>query len=318
MESVWRRFGPAFLLGAIVVVPLVFPALLAWFAGFFAALVCALLVLAGWPAGLRQLGYGLGAAAAVAFLLRQVELFLFFLSCCPLGLVLARGVERRDSLVRTGARGMMALALSWLLFWSLFAQLSQGDPRGEMLAALDRGLGETLALYLQEGSDLSVEARQQVQVMVETLRTHLPTILPAMWLAMLTLIVWLNLVLSNWFLGRVWAGRSPWGPYRYWRLPDQLVWLPIAAILLAFVGGGLQSIALGASVLAVMLYGFQGLAVCLYFFERWRFPIVLRMLAVFLLIIQGYGLMLMALLGLSDVWLNWRRRGERSVDADTP
>lgn len=316
MDSVWRRFGPAFLLGAIVVVPLVVPVLLAWFAGFFAALVCSLLVLAGWRAGLRQLGYGLGAAAVVAVFLRQVELFLFFLSCCPLGLVLAKGVEARDSLVRTGARGMVVLAVAWLLFWSLFAQLSQSDPGGEMLAALDRGLGETLALY--QGSDLSVEARQQVEAMAETLRTHLPKILPVMWLAMLTLTVWLNLVLSNWLLGRVRAGQYPWGPYRSWRLPDQLVWLPVAAILLAFVGGGLQSIALGASVLAVMLYGFQGLAVCLYFFERWRFPIVLRMLAVFLLIIQGYGLMLMALLGLSDVWLNWRRRGERSADADTP
>ncbi len=315
MEAPWRRFGPAFLLGAIVVVPLVFPALLAWFATVFASVVCCLLTVAGWRPGLRQLGYGLVGAAVVALFLRQLELFLFFLSYCPLGMVLARGVERRESVVRTGAKGMAVLVLGWVLFWSLFAQLSQSDPYREMLEALDKGLGEVLALYLQDSAELSVEARQQVELVVEGLRAHLPRILPAMWLAMATLAVWLNLILSNWLSARMGGGPYPWGRYRHWRLPDHLVWLPIAAILLTFTGGSLQALALWTLFFAAMLYGFQGLAICLYFFERWRFPPPLQVLAVFLLIIQGYGLMLLALLGLSEVWLNWRRQSGTPADA---
>ena len=93
------------------------------------------------------------------------------------------------------------------------------------------------------------------------------------------------------------------------------MWLPIAAsLLLLFRGAPLQSLALWALVVTSLLYSFQGLAVSLYFFERWRFPPFVRVLVVFFLIIQGYGLMLLAILGLGDVWLDWRNRPSRSAD----
>lgn len=313
MEASRREFRPALLLGSLFVLPLAAPVLFAWLDACIAAVLCCVLVLLGWQPGLRQLRYGLGGAALAALFLQQLELFLFSLSACPLGMVLARGVERQESVARSGTKGLAALVLGWLLFWLVFALLTQTNPYREMLGALDKGLTETLALYSKEGNGLSPETLQQVALVVETLRARLPQLLPAMWLGMATVTVWMNLIMANWLLGRLRSGAYPWGLYRTWRLPDQLVWLPIAAGLLLLLRiAPLESLALWALVVASLLYSFQGLAVSLHFFERWRFPAFVRVLAVFFLIIQGYGLMLLAMLGLSDVWLDWRNRPGRS------
>lgn len=314
MEVSRQGYRPALLLGTLFVLPPAAPVLFAWLDAFFAAIICCVLVLLGWRPGLKQLRYGLGGAAIAALFLQQLELFLFSLSACPLGMVLAKGAERQESAARSGAKGILALGIGWLLFWLLFATLTQSNPYREMLVALDKGLNETLALYTKEGNGLSPETLQQVTLVVEALRARLPQLLPAMWLGMATMTVWMNLVLANWFLGRLRSGAYPWGRYQTWRLPDQLVWLPIAAGLFLLLRiAPLQSMALWALVVASMLYSFQGLAVCQHFFERWRFPVFMRVLAIFFLIIQGYGLMLLAMLGLSDVWLNWRNRPNRSA-----
>lgn len=318
MQMPQQGFKPALLLGGLFVLPLAVPAMFAWLDVLLAAVVCCALVLLGWRPGLRQLGFGLGGAALVALILQQLELYLFSLSACPLGMVLAKGIEQQESVAKSGARGLVALGLAWLFFWFLFAQWTQTNPYQGMLESLDKGLAATLALYSGEESGLSAETREQVETLVAALRARLPQLLPALWLGMATITVWVNMALANWFLGRLRSGAGPWGLYRSWRLPEQLVWLPIAAaVLLLFGMGPIQSVSLWLLVFTTLLYSFQGLAVSLCFFEHWRLPVFVRVLAVFFLTIQGYGLMLLAILGVSDVWLNWRNRLKGRATGDT-
>lgn len=318
MQMPQQGFKPALLLGGLFVLPLAVPGMFAWLDVLLAAVVCCALVLLGWRPGLRQLGFGLGGAALVALILQQLELYLFSLSACPLGMVLAKGIEQQESVAKSGARGLVALGLAWLFFWFLFAQWTQTNPYQGMLESLDKGLAATLALYSGEESGLSAETREQVETLVAALRARLPQLLPALWLGMATITVWVNMALANWFLGRLRSGAGPWGLYRSWRLPEQLVWLPIAAaVLLLFGMGPIQSVSLWLLVFTTLLYSFQGLAVSLCFFEHWRLPVFVRVLAVFFLTIQGYGLMLLAILGVSDVWLNWRNRLKGRATGDT-
>lgn len=318
MQMPQQGFKPALLLGGLFVLPLAVPGMFAWLDVLLAAVVCCALVLLGWRPGLRQLGFGLGGAALIALVLQQLELFLFSLSACPLGMVLAKGIEQQESVAKSGARGLVALGLAWLFFWFLFAQWTQTNPYQGMLESLDKGLAATLALYSGEESGLSAETREQVETLVAALRARLPQLLPALWLGMATITVWVNMALANWFLGRLRSGAGPWGLYRSWRLPEQLVWLPIAAaVLLLFGMGPIQSVSLWLLVFTTLLYSFQGLAVSLCFFEHWRLPVFVRVLAVFFLTIQGYGLMLLAILGVSDVWLNWRNRLKGRATGDT-
>lgn len=95
--------------------------------------------------------------------------------------------------------------------------------------------------------------------------------------------------------------------FSQWRLPEQFVWLPIVAAFLALLTKGqAHSIGLALLAIALLCYGFQGLAVSLAFFEKWRLPALAEGACVFLLV-QGFGLLVFLALGLSDVWINWQK-----------
>ena len=100
-----------------------------------------------------------------------------------------------------------------------------------------------------------------------------------------------------------------WDRYATWALPDHLVWLPIAAGLGVLTGSGpIQDASICLLFVVGTLYFFQGLAVCLALLDRWNTPVYMRIALYLFLIFQSYGILLLALLGIGDVWINFRRR----------
>ena len=55
-----------------------------------------------------------------------------------------------------------------------------------------------------------------------------------------------------------------------------------------------------------LLYFFQGLAIFIYMLDKWNVPVYLRILMYGILILQSYGLILLTLVGITDVWFNFR------------
>ncbi len=104
------------------------------------------------------------------------------------------------------------------------------------------------------------------------------------------------------------AGKPPWGEYSTWKLPEQLVWAPIIGVALLLISSGVLQRAGGwLTLVAGLLYFFQGLAVVVALLARWKVPVFVRIILYFVLLIQSYSLILLAILGLSDVWLNMRQ-----------
>jgi uncharacterized protein YybS (DUF2232 family) len=117
----------------------------------------------------------------------------------------------------------------------------------------------------------------------------------------------MNMAAGNRFVAR--AKAAPWGPYEGWKLPDQLVWLPIVAIVTVLLGNGkLQNVGLWFVFVSGALYFFQGLAVMLALLNRWQVPPFARIFIYGFLIIQSYSLVVLALLGMCDVWFNLRHK----------
>ena len=84
------------------------------------------------------------------------------------------------------------------------------------------------------------------------------------------------------------------------------------AILALMVGDGLLDDVGGCVLLAFgAVYFFQGLAVLLSLFNRWRVPTFARFLLYGMLVIQSYSLLVVAVLGMSDVWINLRRKSDQ-------
>jgi uncharacterized protein YybS (DUF2232 family) len=96
-------------------------------------------------------------------------------------------------------------------------------------------------------------------------------------------------------------------PFR-WELPEWLVWAFIAAAILYLTGlPWLQATGLNVLIILVGLYFLQGLSIAAFLFQRFHLPRFLGTLSVLLLLFQPFLALLVAGVGLFDVWFAFRR-----------
>lgn len=96
-------------------------------------------------------------------------------------------------------------------------------------------------------------------------------------------------------------------PFR-WELPEPLVWTVIASGALLLTGMPWPKIVgLNGLIMVLGLYFLQGLSIAAFLFRRFRLPRVLAALSVILLLLQPFFTLLVAGLGLFDVWFAFRR-----------
>lgn len=96
-------------------------------------------------------------------------------------------------------------------------------------------------------------------------------------------------------------------PFR-WEMPERLVWVFIGAGLLYLTGpAGLGAVGLNLLVVLIGLYFLQGLSITASLFQRFHLPRLLAALSVFLLLFHPLFPLLVAGVGLFDVWFGFRR-----------
>jgi uncharacterized protein YybS (DUF2232 family) len=93
-----------------------------------------------------------------------------------------------------------------------------------------------------------------------------------------------------------------------WELPETLVWAFIASGVLFLTGmPWLKGAGLNGLIMLLSLYFIQGLSIVAFLFRRFQLPRFLATLSVILLVFQPFFTLLVAGLGLFDVWFAFRR-----------
>lgn len=298
----------AVLLAAALLLPGIAPSLFGWLSVLLATPVFCLLTINGRKNGALIIRNGVLLAVAVAIVLKIVPSLIFALTLAPLGYSFSKSFGSGGSEIQAGARGAVVLAASWLIFWVIYGTVQEINPYHHLLEMLDSGFAQTYEYYMKS-SDLPAESIIQLEQVVNELRRIIPMILPGILCCTVLITVWINLTFSATVLARIQPENTPWKKYSQWRLPDKLVWVFIGAGIFLLAGqGGLSQAAIAAFLSTALLYFFQGLAVFIHLLEKWNVPIYLRILIYGILIIQSYGLILMTLVGLADVWFNFRRK----------
>ncbi len=111
------------------------------------------------------------------------------------------------------------------------------------------------------------------------------------------------------FLGRwpAWLGAVSPTPFR-WELPEPLVWAFIASGALFLTGlPWPRFVGLNGLIMLLGLYFLQGLSIAAFLFRRFQLPRLLAAVSVVLLLFQPFFTLLVAGLGLFDVWFGFRR-----------
>lgn len=220
-------------------------------------------------------------------------------------------MARHDPPWKAGAVALATIVCGWLLL-TLVAGLVLGiNPYTETMAAIDTGIGEAAAYYKQH-ADLSEKLRAEGGDLLEWMRRVARLIFPSVLFASLLTTVWSNLLLLQAVLKRKAPLHQPWPPFIDWRLPEATVWGLIASGVLALLPAPLKPAGINGVIVFATLYFFQGLAVAGTLFSRWSIPTLLRYILYALLLLQAYGLLFTAVLGLIDIWAPFKKTGEAS------
>jgi len=297
---------PVLLIAAIYCIPILLPGIFGWALGFLAVPVAYVLTVEGKDQGFITLRNGLVLAGLPSLLSGQIGLFIFTLTLLPLGYCLSSGEQTKQGAEKTGAFGVVTLALSWLVFWTIYGVFSGIHPYQHLVAMLDSGFAQSYELY-RTSAELPPEIQINMAAVILEIRSLIPRILPGMLCSTVLVTVWINQLLYHRILSRRRPDKIIWPPYSTWKLPEQLVWLPISASVLFLSGHGiLKDLGLNALLISGTIYFFQGLAVVIHLQKKWKIPAYLKIILYLMLIVQSYGLILITLLGLGETWINIR------------
>ncbi len=304
-------FHYVFLFSSVLILPGIQWPLFFWLNGFVPMAVFFFLYSFGGKTGNKILIQGIVLAFVVSFFLQTLPFFLLAIASLPAGYIIARSAERSEGQMAAGAKGILALAACWLIFWAGLVAVDKGYSYSALIQSVQSWMDMLLKAY-RNNESIPVDTLIVIDQMLNQTKTFFPVILPAILCNFVLLTVWLTMVLGN-RLALKYIGRSPWPEYRFWRLPEKLIWAEIVAAGLALLPlGQVGTIGINLLILVSVLFIFQGLSIVVFFFIKWNMPFMFRLPLYTLAVIQSSGTLLLLIIGIADTWLDLRRLNKNS------
>ena len=263
--------------------------------------------------GMKLAAFALFTIGLIAKLIGQPHIILLGIELGLLGFVLSELFKRKLGVGQTiflATLFMLLLGLVCLFFIGLWRNMG---PLEVVLNYLEGHLEATLKAY----EELGIPQENAIG-----LRTDHKAILNTMAAIYASLVavgtgftVWLNVILAK--------PLFRFGNLRYpafilmsrWQAPDILVWGVIASgFALFFFEGGIKWMAINALIVMLVIYLFHGLSIVLFFLSKYNVPSWMRVGVYFFIIIQQPLMVILALAGLFDQWVDFRKIYKRAQD----
>ena len=234
---------------------------------------------------------------------------IFFGGLLLLGFMLGELFEFNLSIDKTLLYASGSVLLSGLIGLIIFSWISGDGIYTVVSEYVAKNLELTLALYQSMG--MSEENIQLISRSLEQIRHALVTILPALVTMSTLFVAWTNILLARPVLRKRSLFYPDFGPLQMWKAPEVLVWGVIGCGLALFIPiTTLKVIGLNGLLILMTVYFFQGIAIVSFYFEKKRFPRVIRFFLYALIALQQLILLAVIGLGFFDMWVNFRRPGK--------
>lgn len=242
---------------------------------------------------------------------RSITSTMFFFELGLVGFILSEMFEADMSLEKTVALTTAGAIGSGALILGIYSIMSANSLGDQLSSYMSRSLQFALDIYKEvDGSD------QRVNVLAQSMEGMLYVmlrILPAVAIASTLLVVWSNLLLARPLLKSRQMHCPEFGPLKQWKAPEPLVWVAIASgVLLLMPHKGVKLFGMNGLIIMMMIYFFQGIAIVSFYFEKKKFPRVLRGAIYAMIAIQQFVLLLVVAAGFFDLWIDFRRIKKRS------
>lgn len=312
-----KIFKHIFIVTGVLLLPGLQIAFFGWFYGLVPLLVFYYLCRFGQYAGGRYILVGTLIALLAGLVTQTASPIVLAMTLMPAGFMLARSVTNAEPPPLAGLKGIVVLGLSWFLVSGIIAVSGGTHPYFLLVQSINQGMDEALKLY-QENEKIPSDSSYLLVETVTRIKERLIQFLPAVLTSSALFSIWLAMVIGNRILQKN-TGSSPWPDYQYWQLPDKFVWTVIAAAILALIPEPtFKTIGFNLLLIVSVIYCFQGLAVVLFFLNKWKVPILIRSLLYVIFFFQSLGTLFLSILGLADVWLNLRRSRNQNAKPEEP
>ncbi len=260
-------------------------------------------------------GYAIPGGAALVGTLVLAVLNLgqnapYLLEMLVFGLFLGFAMRRRWPVERVvAASTALVTAIGAFLLWTSL----HGTEAG-FLKALEEDFGNSVTSTLQQYGALSKD-HGEMNDAVQRVIPVMVRLFPAIAVSSAILISWVNLLVTRRYCRNRGVSLPPWGEWSHWKAGESLVWGVIAAGFSLLLPVKMLQL-VGLNVLMVMgtIYLLQGFSILAFYFERWNLPRALRAFLYALLFVQQYLALGAVLLGLFDVWADFRRLSKKPVE----
>lgn len=311
--AIGRIVRAVLLASLILVLPGVQWSMFGWLHMFLPLLGFYILRVHGGYSGRRLLLSAVVMAGVVYLFLGSLDLFIFSLALLFSGYVLERSAADGDKPHLSGLKGVLALAGGWLVVVAVLSIGSETSAYTQLVNTLDEGIGEALDHY-RSSSTISAETLVVLEATLHRMKTIIPVIMPAILGSLTLFIVWFTMVTGNMLHSRT-EQKTAWGEYRFWQLPEKLIWIAIGTGIFALLPlQPLRNIGINGLILLSTVYSFQGLAIAVFFMYKWNVPLLLRSFFYVMLIFQSFGTVVLLIVGISDIWFDFRKLKQDAIN----
>lgn len=236
----------------------------------------------------------------------NIDLFVFSAIFLLAGYVLFSSFEKHDSPALSGFKTAVTIGIGWSAVLVFFTWGSDVSPYKQLITTLDAGISEALTYY-RDSDSVTPETLAMLETTLGQMKIIVPLIMPAVLGSLVLLVTWFTMILGNTLMIRK-NGSTTWATYSMWQLPEKLIWLAIFMGLLVLLPiSGLRVTALNALILLSVVYCFQGLAVAVFFMNKWNVPLLIRSFFYVMMVVQTFGTIILLIVGIADVWLDLRK-----------
>lgn len=251
------------------------------------------------PAALATL-LALGLIGAIGDVSQAVAFLLFLaLPALLIGDSVARG---RGFMVGCGlALGLVSLGVA-------LALLTNGAQMlGEIQAFIDQGRSPEI-LAKMKANEMPEETIAEVASQMETLRRVVTVVFPAICFVMAGLVVLANATALRLYLARTDPGLVDGSEFESLRWPVGLS-VPFVLAGVAVAVEPLRSVGWNALLILAFVFVLEGLAVATFYTRRLAAPPLVRGLVLALVLVNPWALQILALAGLLDIFIDFRKWG---------
>ncbi len=260
--------------------------------------------------GLTLAGATVLVISLAARFLGQPQLVLFVIEFSALGLALSEIFRRQYPLGFTLSIGtvcMLVMGFACLLFIGIARNMG---PFEVVQAYLKSNLDGALHMYEQMG--LEKEKALEIQTYGKAIIETISKIYPSLLVVGSVFVVWINVLLGQRLLRRAHLEYPVFDNADRWQAPEILVWGLIAAgFSLFFPLGSVKLIAINVLIVLMTVYLFQGVSILVFFLNKFHVPLWSRGAIYLLLFFQQVFLLLVALGGVFDQWIDFRKIHKR-------